>query len=299
MQINAVYRLLSDPPVYLSSGTKWWHTLPRSDRAGFVLAHPMWFFGPRSVAPYRKQARALAERNLRLILLHNSEIETIIGRLSGLPSHLLNQNMHTCEHWFSPRDDPIQFNAIYTAAAAPYKRIELALDVPKLFVLTYFWPDIRDETGKWRLGKFDSRLEGVRHNVDRVERQQVPRLISAARCGLALSRVEGAMWASMEYLMCGLPVVTTWNVGGRNFYLDDSNSVRVRATRASVKEGALAAPGRCAPRAEIRRRTLIQVEEQRQRFVELVARLTGRKDLGAIQHTWWAPPNGIHAHRLI
>jgi hypothetical protein len=299
MKINAVYQLLDEPSVYLSTGPALWNRLPVSKKRGFLLCHPMWFFGPNSARQYRSLAAALLQKNLRLVVLHNSKIEATVGALSGLPSHLLNQNMHVCEHWFKPRDVPVAFDALYTAAAAPYKRIDLALDVPRLFVLTYFWPDRRDEKGKWRLELLDRRLAGVKHNQDRVESQDVPNVISSARCGLALSRIEGAMWASMEYLLCGRPVVTTWNLGGRDFYLNESNSVRVRATRASVKAGVLAAPARCAAGPEIRRGALRQIGDQRGKFTELVSRLTGLRDLDSISQRWWSAPDGIHAHRII
>lgn len=299
MQINAIYQLLADPEVYLSTGTKNWHKLPDSRGKGFLLCHPMWCFGLKSIDPYRRLAKMLREKGLQLVMLHNSRIEAAVGAFSGLPSHLLNQNMHICEHRFQPRDVPVQYDAIYTAAAARYKRIELALDVPKLFVLTYFWPEVRDEHGKWQLRLFDPKLTGLKHNNDRIAPTEVPRLLSSARCGLALSRVEGAMWASMEYLMCGLPVVSTWNLGGRDFYLDESNCVRVYATRAAVKEGVRAAPARCASGDEIRRLALGKVTEQRARFVELVSQLSHRPDLDSIAQGWWAAPDGIHAHRII
>jgi hypothetical protein len=41
---------------------------------------------------------------------------------------------------------------------------------------------------------------------------------------LALAAKEGARFACMEYLMCGLPVVTTRNRGGQNRYLNPFNS---------------------------------------------------------------------------
>lgn len=299
MKINAIYQLLKEPNVYLSTGTSEWHRIPRARDPGFMLCHPMWFFGPKSALLYVRMARLLEERNIKLILLHNSRLELTIGSCSGLPSHLLNQNMHVCEHWFTPCGCQRVYDAVYTAAAAKYKRIHLALDVPRLFVLTYFWPEVRDTEGKWRLSMFDQRLAGVVHNTDRVPLSDVPKVLCSAGCGLALSRVEGAMWASMEYLMCGLPVVTTWNLGGRDFYLNESNSIRVGADRTSVKAGVMKASSRCAGAGEIRDGVMAKVRDQRGAFVELVAKLSGRSDVAAVSDCWWAAPSGIHAHRIL
>jgi glycosyltransferase involved in cell wall biosynthesis len=259
----------------------------------------MWFFGPKSIPLYRRMAAMLADKNIQLVLLHNSRLEERIGYLSGIPGHLLNQNMHVCEHVFQPCEVPLAYDAIYTASAAAYKRIHLALDVPRLFVLTYFWPDVRDENGKWSLALFDSRLASIPHNTDRVEPADVSKLLGSAQCGLALSQVEGAMFASMEYLMCGLPVVTTWNLGGRDFYLDESNSVKTRASRTAVRDGVGAVAKHAARKKEIRQNVLRKVCEQRTSFVALVSEVTRSDAVENIAKSWWAAPTGIAATRII
>jgi glycosyltransferase involved in cell wall biosynthesis len=40
-----------------------------------------------------------------------------------------------------------------------------------------------------------------------------------------------------EYLLCGLPVITTPSKGGRTEYLDSTNSVTVKPTQAAVRAG--------------------------------------------------------------
>ncbi|WP_164127899.1 glycosyltransferase, partial [Stenotrophomonas maltophilia] len=54
----------------------------------------------------------------------------------------------------------------------------------------------------------------------RLTPEAVNRVYNQAAVGLCLSAVEGAMCASMEYLMAGLPVVSTPSVGGRDVYFD-------------------------------------------------------------------------------
>ncbi|HEV2171727.1 MAG TPA: hypothetical protein VGR40_12305 [Candidatus Binatus sp.] len=56
-------------------------------------------------------------------------------------------------------------------------------------------------------------------------------------CGLALSAIEGACYASTEYLLCGLPVVSTESVGGRDAYYDSENAVMVAASPQDVMRG--------------------------------------------------------------
>ena len=49
----------------------------------------------------------------------------------------------------------------------------------------------------------------------------IGRKIGEAACGLALSAVEGAMFSCGEYSLCGVPVVNTKNLGGRDTLLPD------------------------------------------------------------------------------
>jgi hypothetical protein len=54
----------------------------------------------------------------------------------------------------------------------------------------------------------------------RLSVEEVNAAYNRARVGLCLSSAEGAMWASIQYLLAGLPVVTTRNLGGRDEFFD-------------------------------------------------------------------------------
>src|SRR5262249_52969862 len=65
----------------------------------------------------------------------------------------------------------------------------------------------------------------------------VCRLINRARVGLVLSEVEGGSFVTAEYLACGIPVVSTPSLGGRDVYLDAANSSIVEPTEDAVAAG--------------------------------------------------------------
>ena len=44
-------------------------------------------------------------------------------------------------------------------------------------------------------------------------------------CTYGNYEIEGACYASLEYLLYGLPVISTQSVGGRDVYHDDNNSI--------------------------------------------------------------------------
>lgn len=58
------------------------------------------------------------------------------------------------------------------------------------------------------------------HYVHYFSIDKINEIYGQSRCGLILSAEEGACFAAMEYLLCGLPVVTTPNIGGRDEFFD-------------------------------------------------------------------------------
>jgi glycosyltransferase involved in cell wall biosynthesis len=164
------------------------------------------------------------------------------------------------------------FDAVYDARLMPYKRHELAVDVPSL-ALTY--------ADDWQ---GPSTLEPVRallprayfanHDPGPGYRQlspaEVNRLYCASRVGLCLSAEEGGMYASTQYLLSGLPVVTTKASGGRDAFFDPGFVTTVDDDPASVAEAVRELGQRDLDRGEIRRSTLALVDEHRSRFVQVV-----------------------------
>ena len=65
---------------------------------------------------------------------------------------------------------------------------------------------------------------------------KVNRTINDAKVGLCLSKREGAMWSSVEYLLCGLPIVSTKSTGGRDAFFTDKNCIIAEDTPESVFE---------------------------------------------------------------
>lgn len=66
---------------------------------------------------------------------------------------------------------------------------------------------------------------------------QVAAVLNTAEVGGIFSAEEGACYASAEYLFCGLPVVSTACVGGREVWYDGDNSVIVEAAPEAVAAG--------------------------------------------------------------
>ena len=94
--------------------------------------------------------------------------------------------------------------------------------------------------------------------------------LNSAKCGLCLSAVEGAMFASIEYLLCGLPIVTTENVGGRNWFFTQDSVTFCTDTPAAVEAAIRELNGRHLSRAFVRQTALERVRRERLQFCSLV-----------------------------
>lgn len=108
-----------------------------------------------------------------------------------------------------------KYDALYIARITPFKRHELALKVNNLHLIGSFSEKERDY--------FESTIARFSHAQwsQKVPSFLIGREIGKAACGLALSAIEGAMFSCGEYSLCGVPVVTTRNMGGRDTLLPD------------------------------------------------------------------------------
>ena len=301
MKINAIYKIPYIPETYISTGPKVWNGFfKKNNKPATLIAHPMWFFGVKSILLYKRLRKELKEKKVSLILMHNSKLEWFIGAFFGFKGVLLNQNMHTNEHKFKIISSSSKiYDAVYIAAAKPYKRIGLASKIQKLFIVTYFWPDVRDENGKWDLHKFEPSVSHADFNNDRIERKDVGKIINQSKVGLALSRVEGAMWASMEYLLSGLPVVSTWSLGGRDYYFDKRFVKVVRANKISINNAVQKLASQQIDPNLIRETTLAKIDIDRRRFYQYLTTLESCDiPYSEFHEVFWGSKEGIEKHRV-
>jgi glycosyltransferase involved in cell wall biosynthesis len=295
MKINVIYKISDSPLVYTAIGARDFHLLPDAGpEGGLMLCHTMWYFSFASVWHYIKAKRVLARKNIKLVMLHNSVRETWRSK-AFVPSYFCNHNLHVSEHSFQVAPLPKVYDAVYVAAAKPYKRLELAAKIKSLFVVTYFWPDVRDANGLWDLHAFEPRIRNADFNRDFISSDEVKAKISSSHTALALSAKEGAMFACQEYLLCGIPVVSTHSLGGRDVWLNPGNSVIVDDTPEAVAAGVEELKAKAIPAEDVRAGALAQSWEQRRWFYDIAKRYSGGSqgifaDFEAFAAHVWGPP---------
>ena len=201
---------------------------------------------PKNAEPFAQQIKDILAQcgRLKVTVLANSENEERVLSALGLHAVFCNQNAFVDENRYPVLKRPKKFDALYIARLSPFKRHPLAAKIKSLHLIGFkvWW--IPDEE-KYSEDIVSNQLK---HAVWTrfVDAKNIPAEIAAARCGLCLSAVEGAMFVSIEYLLCGIPVVNTANIGGRDVLFPDFAVKTVpdtpEAVAAAVQEFAEHAP---------------------------------------------------------
>jgi hypothetical protein len=175
----------------------------------------------------------------------------------------------------SPR--AVEFDAIYIARLHRYKRVHLMSDIPQACLVfedvehTYY-AEIADRIRHVTFANGDPGGQPLRFLTS----DQIAEWCARSTCGLCLSDIEGAMFASMEYLLCGLPIVTTRSLGGRGEYFDESFCLVSDSNPAAVAEAVRSITARPPDRTEVRESTLRKIRANRATLIgALAARSTG------------------------
>uniref|UniRef100_B8HRD6 Glycosyl transferase family 1 domain-containing protein n=1 Tax=Cyanothece sp. (strain PCC 7425 / ATCC 29141) TaxID=395961 RepID=B8HRD6_CYAP4 len=197
----------------------------------------------------------------------------------GLQAAFINQNCFIDENIFKPIDGSHKFyDAVYDAQIANYKRHDLATDIKNLSLIYYSIPI--DQSAVAYTHEITTKLAGAHFfNHDEsgeyrlLRHEEVNQCLNQCKVGLCLSQVEGAMYASMQYLLAGLPIVSTRSEGGRDVFFDDEYVVIVDDHPEAVSKGIENLVKRNIDPYLIRNRTLEKIREHRARFISLVQEL--------------------------
>ncbi|RWM19905.1 MAG: glycosyltransferase family 1 protein [Mesorhizobium sp.] len=253
-------------------------------RATFLLM-PNWTLErPAVVEQIRKDLSWFARvcPKHQLIFLCNTEEERrLIGGVGG-NAIFSNHNLMISEDVFRPLQDvPVEYDAVYNGRISHTKRHYLAFEIERLVHVTSSigeLPPAGDRAFIRRL-QAQSPLHSIANPLldglpGRLTSAEVNRVYNQAAVGLCLSAVEGAMYSSMEYLLAGLPIVSTPSIGGRDVYFDPDYCIVAEPEPTAIRRAVERLRDRAIPREEIRGRTLERVRAER---LDLMAYLSALK----------------------
>jgi len=197
----------------------------------------------------------------------------------GIPATFTNQNAMLDERIFSVQaDEEKVYDAVYNARMLPLKRHALARRVPSLLMIggAFFHDDSQEYFDQLRAempGAYFTHAEDNRWLMPK----RIASLLNRARVGLCLSAKEGAMYVATEYLLCGLPVVSTVSVGGRSEWFDSDYVRVVPADPEAIHDAVQELIALQLSPHWIRDQTLRRVWEHRRRFIDVVQSIYDRE----------------------
>ncbi|MCB1459435.1 MAG: glycosyltransferase [Nitratireductor sp.] len=306
-------RLISlDPLVTLSSienGMVWLAEFARDcpqvfDRpTGFHLLSTTWGIGKVLTAASLKRSVERAMQQLpghHFVLMASDEGEQFELLNEGIDCIVCNSSIFVDEQVWRPtlphNREFGSFDAVYNARLMAYKRHELAAGIESLLLIhaAPFGAGKEAEFARIRTLLPKARSANELHGTpwyDQMTPELVCEFLAHAKCGLALSREEGVMKASVEYMLCGLPVVSTASLGGRDRYYvfpftqiaqDDPEAVAAAVTTMVRRQ---------FDRNAVRQAIAGLIAFDRHNFLEAIAKAVG-KYLGAT-----LPQEGFEPYR--
>ena len=201
------------------------------DRAAYLVVSPSWTLEDRS-GGVLDRLRQISQRARDVVVVVScaDANEAAVLQREGLAVVHCSVSALVRDDFFvpTPGRQP-RFDAIYDARWTDYKRHDLARFVRSLALIAAPSVEPRRCTHGYSLRT----CVAVRHatwisNPWGVTKkpwlsvEEVNAAYNQARVGLCLSRAEGVMFASIQYLLAGLPVVTTRNLGGRDEFFSQS-----------------------------------------------------------------------------
>jgi glycosyltransferase involved in cell wall biosynthesis len=213
-----------------------------------------------------------------MTMLANSRAELHAMQERGLEAILCNHNAFVDERTFRPLAQVRRVHdAVYDAALRPVKRHELATKIGSLALISYPSPFPSEKGYAEAVAKLLPHAHWFNDPMAAdwrwLSAREVNEALNQCRVGLCLSEAEGAMYASIQYLLAGLAVVSTESVGGRDVFFDDEYVIIAPPEPDAIASAVQSLIDRDLSPGMIRERTLEEVETHRRSLVDFVQRI--------------------------
>lgn len=245
-------------------------------RAYFLYAHdsPFSFEDAKAIAEMEAEHHR-EYPNFSFVHLCNYEKQIGLFNKFGLKTIFCNHNAMVDEKKFKPLPNAVKrYDAVYDARLLRFKRHWLASQLESIGLIYYSVPT-KDEADCMREikmifnhARFFNHSECGKYKV--LDAAEVNEYLNQCRVGLCLSEWDGAQYASIQYLLAGLPVVETESHGGRDVFFDPEYSIRVEPTREAIKKGVEEMIRRRVTPEYIRHKTLKKMRAHRLNFISLI-----------------------------
>lgn len=271
-----------------------------ADRIGhhraYFLISPSWHReDPRAVAADRDHVRSAQAKypEHRFLFLIATRKELQNYRDAGVPAIICTYTAFVDDTTFDIDPSATKdFDAIYLAVIGAYKRHELCRAVASLALIYGRHADARTQDAGYvdRIRSLLSHATWINEldgNYRHFKSGEVAHWLNRARVGLCLSAHEGAMRAATEYLFCGLPVVSTPNVGGRDRVADPRYWIEVEPDADAVAAAVAELAGRNLDPQMVRQSTIEKIGADRTRLINLIAAIFAEEGIAFPRDADW------------
>ncbi len=271
MSATVLYQWLSTaPPCLFHSGSDAEHDignfLPDERIYRFVIA--LWHKTADDLEAYSNHWQRQRPQHRVFHLVNDFSVGREL-QARGIPVVFANHNCFIDETAFTiqPHVEKV-FDLIYSARMAPFKRHELLVNARNALLVG----GVVAQGDSWERFQEVQQLLPQAHFTHAEENRhlraaEMASLMNAAHVGVCLSDVEGAMYSATEYLLCGLPVVSTPSLGGRDQWFDPRFTRIVPAEPQAVANAVQELMQQKICPDFIRNATLDRITQQRQQFI--------------------------------
>jgi len=188
--------------------------------------------------------------NHKIIFLLNSKKEYEIIHRRGIKSEFIHQNALVDIKQFKPLKQKKKYDVIYNARIEEMKRHYLLKGCHNIGLISAYVMGI-DRSKKAYLNELKNNIPHAfminskqqtsiqdfqfEMGFKYLTSKEVNVALNQSKIGVILSAKEGACYASIEYLLAGIPVVSTKNIGGRDYFLDKRFCKIVSSNPKSIK----------------------------------------------------------------
>ena len=208
---------------------------------------------------------------LNLFKKYRPQYESI---LSG-HNAFINENIYTINN------EEKKYDLIINSSFTVLKRLELSENIKNKVYIGYKCSSLKEFNDCVPKDGYIPNFEDRYRHIDNwkwINNIDIIKLYNQSCIGGIFSKAEGSCFSSSEYLLCGLPVISTKCSGGREHWYNNNNSIICEPTKESVEEALLNAKKKLENKEfnpiDIRNNHIIEMNVQRNTLTVKVLEIT-------------------------
>lgn len=263
------------------------------DRTVYFILFSNGYMFSDTISDYNRLLKNKQYSNHYFICLANSIEEYWRFNHFNIDVEFINHNAFIDPRLFFIMDIEKEYKAIYNARFHKVKRHFLARNIDNLACIcwSFFNDEEKDNYKKICKSQNIKLLNKINDGcIVRKTPQEINIDYNRSYVGLCLSSTEGAMYSSIEYLLAGLPVVSTKSRGGRDIFFNDYNSIIVDDDANAVRDAVYLIVNRYSSidRHKIRNNAIEQQNIFINRFKNLISNICVDNGIFLDINLWWS-----------